>query len=188
MKILYGEGDFLGSGHQIMAYPATVAASSSLEVEANVMHTQPDVRESMHNMFSKNKHFDVPSPELGDVIWTQTSGNKWIASMLVFDQDGHMHWDALEACLKSVKNKAIELDQEQISMPLRWYPLRDMKMYWNRTYNIIEEVLSDPMDEDIVGRFQVFVYDQDSDFVRDMVESLPGRKEKFYSDIQIRLR
>lgn len=189
MKILYGEGDFLSTRHQILAYPATAAVESDLDVEASVMRSQPDVRQSMFNMFAKNEgHFEVIPPKLGDVIWTQTSGNKWIASMLIFDERGDVSWDALELCIKSVKKKAIALDQDQIGIPLRWFPEHDMKMYWLRAYDIIENVMSDEKDGEVHGKFQIFAYDPDSKFVRELFESLPGEKRAFYSDVQIRFK
>lgn len=188
MKILYGEGDFLESRHQLIAYPASVGGDATQPIETEVMRRQPDVRQSVFNMFAANEHYDVVPPRLGDVIWTQTSGNKWIAHCIVFDERGDMNWEALELCMKSIKKKAIEIDQEQIGLPLRWFPNRDMRMLWHRTYEIIENVMSDPEDGDVVGSYQIFAYDPDSKFVRDLVESLPGQKRAFYSDVNIRFR
>jgi len=187
MKILYGEGDFLEKGHQILAYPASVGSDSHLPIEKTVMKKNPDVRQSLYNMFATNENYEVEPPKLGDVIWTQTSGSKWIAHCIVFEESGFLNYDALELCLKSLKKKADELEQEQIGIPLRWFPDREMKMNWLRTYEMIEDVMSED-DDGVHGHYQVFAYDPDSKFVRDLVESLPGDKRAFYADVQIRFR
>jgi hypothetical protein len=139
-------------------------------------------------MFAENENFAVVPPRLGDVVWTQTSGNKWIAHCIVFDSNNEMRYDALELCMKSIKKKAVELGQDQMGIPLRWFPDKLMKMNWIRTYETIEDALSDEADEDVVGKFQIFAYDTDSEYVRDVVENLPGKKRAFYSDVQIQFR
>lgn len=188
MKILYGEGDFLESRHQLIGYPASVGGEWKLPLEQMVSKRHPDVKQSVFNMFAENPNFEVVPPRLGDVIWTQTSGNKWIAHMIVFDETGHMREDALALCMKSIRTKAAELGQDQIGVPLRWYPDREMKTKWVRTYEAIEDVMSDESDEEVLGKFQVFAYDPDSEFVRDVFESLPGGKRAFYSQPIIRFK
>ena len=188
MKILYGEGDFLESRHQIIAYPASVGGENTKPIETEVARRHPDVRQSVFNMFATNEHYTVVPPRLGDVIWTQTSGNKWIAHMIVYDERGLMRYDALSLCMKSLKKKAIELGQDQIGIPLRWFDDRLMKTAWIRTYETIEEALSDDEDEDVLGKFQIFAYDPDSIFVRDVFESLPGGKRAFYAQPKIQFR
>jgi hypothetical protein len=188
MKILYGEGNFMDQGHQILAYPASVGQDAILQIEKDVLAKVPDVKQSVFNMYAKNENFAFDPPVMGDVIWTQTSGNKWIAHCIMFDERGDINFDALALCMKSLKKKAIELGQEQMAIPLRWFPDREMKQLWVRTYEEIEEALSDQDDETVVGKFQVFAFDPDSKYVRDVFESLPGAKRAFYSDVQIRFR
>lgn len=188
MKILYGEGDFLVSRHQLIAYPATVGSERVKKLEKEVNKQHPDVRASVEKMFAENEHFEVVPPRLGDVIWTQTSGNKWIAHMIVFNEMGHLREDALEVCMRSIRKKAAELGQDQIGIPLRWFKERDMATKWVRVYEVIEDVMSDAKDEEVLGAFQVFAYDPDSEFVRDVFESLPGGKRAFYSEPVIRFR
>lgn len=188
MKILYGEGDFLESRHQVIAYPATVGGEATHPLETEVLRRHPDVRQSVNNMFAENENFDVVPPRLGDVIWTQTSGNKWIAHMIVFEEDGFLREDALELCAKSLKRKAAELDQDQIGIPLRWFEERDMSTKWVRAYETIEDAMSTNEDEEVIGQYQVFAYDPDSEYVRDVFESLPGGKRAFYSEPIIRFR
>jgi hypothetical protein len=188
MKILYGEGNFLDVGHQILAYPASVGEDAVLQIEKEVLQKVPDVRQSVFNMYAKNDNFDYDPPILGDVIWTQTSGSKWIAHCIMFDEEGNINFDALRLCMQSLKKKAIELGQEQIGIPLRWFPQGEMRQLWVRTYEEIEDVLSEQDDETIIGKFQMFAYDPDSKYVRDVFESLPGTKRAFYSDVQIRFK
>lgn len=189
MKILYGEGDFLESRHQLIAYPASVGGDRVRELEKEVAQRHPDVKLCVANMFATNEAYDVVPPKLGDVIWTQSSGNKWIAHCIVFDNRGELREDALVLCMNSLKKKAIELDQDQIGIPLRWYEdTNAQKERWVRIYETIEDTLGDADDEDVIGKFQIFAYDPDSEYVRDMFESLPGQKRAFYSDVQIRFK
>jgi hypothetical protein len=189
MKILYGEGDFLESRHQLIAYPASVGAERKLTLEKNVSLRHPDVRQCVLNMFAENDNYNVVPPQLGDVIWTQTSGSKWIAHCIVFDERGNLREDALTLCMKSLKRKALELGQDQIGIPLRWYDdIGSQKSRWVRIYETIEDAMSDEEDENVLGKYQVFAYDPDSEYVRDVFESLPGQKRAFYSDVQIRFR
>jgi len=188
MKILYGEGDFLESRHQIIAYPASTGGDARLGIETEVMKRHPDVRQSVFNMFAETDQYEVIPPRLGDVIWTHTSGNKWIAHMIIFDDNNYVNYDALVLCMKSIKKKAIELGQDQMGIPLRWYPDNVMMMNWIRTYETIEDTLSEEGEDAVVGNFQIFAYDPDSKYVRRVVESLPGTKRAFYSDVKIQFR
>lgn len=189
MKILYGEGDFLESRHQIIAYPASVGSERKLTLEKEVSQRHPDVRLCVSNMFATNDAYIVVPPKLGDVIWTQTSGSKWIAHCIVFDDRGDLSEDALTLCMKSLKRKAADLNQDQIGIPLRWYDdVKAQKARWVRVYETIEDAMGDDEDENILGKFQVFAYDPDSEYVRDIFESLPGQKRAFYSDVKIRFR
>ena len=188
MKILYSEGDFLESRHQIIAYPASVGGDMKLDIEKDVTQRHPDVKQCVFNMFAENENYDVVPPLLGDVIWTHTSGNKWIAHMIIFDERNAINYDALALCMKSIKKKAIELDQEQIGIPMRWFPDKIMMMNWIRTYETIEDTLSEDGEDAVVGNFQVFAYDRDSEYVKRVVESLPGQKRAFYSDVKIQFR
>ena len=65
MKILYGEGDFLESRHQIIAYPASVGGENHLPIETEVARRHPDARQSVFNMFAENENFAVV-----DMRWT----------------------------------------------------------------------------------------------------------------------
>ena len=188
MKILYAEGNFLEKGHQILAYPASVGNSMSMPIEKTVIKMVPEVKQSIKNMFSANENYDVVPPALGDVIWTQTSGSKWYAHCIVYDDQGNFSYPAFELCLKSLKKKAKELKHDQIGFPLQWFPKDVMEMNWARAFPVIEEELGEEDDEGIVGRCQAFVYDPDSKFLEKIVSSLPGTKRAYYADVQIRFR
>jgi len=189
MKILYGEGDFLESRHQIIAYPASVSGENTMTLEKMVARRHPDVRQSVFNMFSENENFEVVPPKMGDVIWTHTSGSKWIAHCIVFDENSNLNEDALTLCMKSIGKKATELEQDQIGIPLRWFDdEKDQKRRWVRVYETIEDALSNEADEEVLGKYQIFAYDPDSIYVRDIFESLPGGKRAFYAEPKIRFR
>lgn len=187
MKILYAEGNFLEKGHQILAYPASVGNDMLMDIEKDVIRAVPEVKQSIQNMFSVNPNYEVIPPKLGDVVWTQTSGNKWYAHCIVYDENANFNYDAFELCMKSLKKKAVELGHEQIGMPLRWFDRKLTRMNWARTYPIIEEIFSED-DDGIHGHCQAFVYDTDKTFVEDVVMDLPGSKRAFYADVQIRFK
>jgi hypothetical protein len=180
MKILYAEGNFLQKGHQILAYPATVGAAASHEIEKSVLKTVPEIRESVFNMFAINPEYDVEPPRLGDVIWTETSGRKWYAHCIIYDENGELSFPAFDLCMKSLAKKADELGHEQIGMPLAWFREKKNKIMWERMF---------PSIEDNIGEHaQVFVYEHDKEFLMSMIDSLPGSKRAYYADVKIQFR
>ena len=188
MKILYAEGTFLDMGHQILAYPASVGSDLAMDIEKEVVSTVPEVKQSIDNLFSTNPHYEVIPPQLGDVIWTQTSGSKWYAHCIVYDENGDFNYAALDLCVKSIKKKAVELGHDEIGMPLRWFADDVMPRNWNRVYPVIEAELSDDGDEVDGGNFQVYVYEPDSVFLELIMANLSGQMRAFYSEPVIRFR
>jgi hypothetical protein len=164
MKILYAEGNFLQKGHQILAYPATVGAAASHEIEKSVLKTVPEIRESVFNMFAINPEYDVEPPRLGDI----------------YDENGELSFPAFDLCMKSLAKKADELGHEQIGMPLAWFREKKNKIMWERMF---------PSIEDNIGEHaQVFVYEHDKEFLMSMIDSLPGSKRAYYADVKIQFR
>lgn len=175
MKILYGEGNFLDKGHQILAYPASVGNEMNMGIEQQVAATVPEAKQSVHNMFAETDYYTVVPPMLGDVIWTETSGRKWYAHCIVYDENGEFSYPAFELCVKSLKKKAIELQHDEIGIPLRWVDTAK----WQRICDILEDELT---------AFQVFAYDPENEVLLNVVDNLPGPKKAFYADVQIRFK
>lgn len=188
MKILYAEGNYLDAGHQILAFPAKIGDKLDMPIEQAIAHTVPEVKQSIENMYSENPQYEVVPPQLGDVVWTQTSGNKWYAHCIVYDDAEKFSFAAFELCMKSIKKKAIEIEHDQIGMPLRWVAKDALFNYWSEIYKIIEKELGDS-DEDVVhDKCQAFVYDNDNELLFDILALLPVGIKAYYSDVQIRFR
>jgi hypothetical protein len=187
MKILYAEGNFLDKGHQILAYPAAIGDSMAMDIEKLVSSTVPEAVQSVHNMFAENEQYTVVPPRLGDVIWTETSGSKWYAHCIVYDELGEFSHPAFELCVKSISKKADELQHAEIGMPLQWISPKKLKTQWQRLVDVIEDTLGDETNSTISNK-QAYVYDPSTDLVLATLDGLPGGQRAFYSDIQIRFK
>lgn len=177
MKIVYGLGNFLSSGAQIVAYPATQGINNQTNLEKSIFKKEPEVWHSVQNMYSENPNYTVVPPALGDVIWVYTSGNKWYAHCIVYETDGTLNFDALELCMKSVAKKCNEIEHHHVSMP--YFDVSKDHRYWPKIYPMIEDVLSDA---------QVYVFEPDQDRLLAAMDQLPGNIRKIFHTPRIRFR
>jgi len=84
----------------------------------------------------------VDPPETGDVVWTKTNGNQYIAhGILKNTPDDVYDLNALRLVMRSVRKKAILLKQEYIAMPVI-APDDDINL-WRMVYPIVEQELYD---------------------------------------------
>lgn len=177
MKIVYGLGNFLSSGAQIVAYPATQGINNQNNLEKAIFKKEPEVWHSVQNMYAENSNYTVEPPALGDVIWVYTSGNRWYAHCIVYEDNGEMNFDALELCMKSVAKKCKEIDHRHVSMP--YFDDTSDHRYWQKIYPLIEDVLTDE---------QVYVYEPDQDRLLSAVDRLPGSIRKIFHTPRIRFK
>ena len=141
MKILYTLGNYINSGNQVLCYTIN---NKNEPVEDFQVETEECFAASMQPkkaMFGDMSHLEgmnAEPPIVGDVIWTHTSGNQYIASGIWQETpDGPIDFDAIRYIMRSVIHKAQELDQLVVSMPLL---TRDHDLdLWNFIYPIIEE-------------------------------------------------
>jgi len=141
MKILYTLGNYINSGHQVLCY---MINNKNIPVEDFQRKTEECFAASMHPMkamFGDMTHLEgmnAEPPIVGDVIWTHTSGNQYIASGIWQDSPtGPINFDAIRYIMRSVISKAKELDQLVVSIPLLTRE-HDLDL-WNFIYPIIEE-------------------------------------------------
>jgi len=141
MKILYTLGNFVFSGHQVLLY--TINAKNK-----NVEDFQNEAENCFAASFApKNQMFkpmdelegmDAEPPGVGDVIWTHTSGNQYIAAGIWQENpEAPVDFDALRMIAKSVCRKAKELNQLVVSIPL--LTRNHDHQLWNFIYPIIEK-------------------------------------------------
>jgi len=171
MKILYTQGNFVHAGHQILFY--TINSQNE-----NVEDYQKLAEDTFAASFSpKNGLFNPPEdvgevelPAVGDVIWTHTSGNQYIASGIWREKpEGPIDFNALRLICKSVHKKAKELNQNYISMPLITSDLD----IWNFVYPIIEQSIPD---------VQVIVHIPTEDQLLDVLGHIVGEINAFQQE------
>tara|TARA_R110000823_G_scaffold40754_15_gene107706 strand:+ start:687 stop:1235 length:549 start_codon:yes stop_codon:yes gene_type:complete len=171
MKILYTDMHVLDSGHQIKAYPATVGAEAKTNTEKDIESRVSDIQTSVKNMYSTWPDMEgVEPPALGDVIWTQTSGNVWYATCIIYDENGKLNWEAAILCIKSLGKKCVELDQQEVGMTLFGSEEREDLPQWDDMQDVIEHYLEEYA--------QVVAYVPDIVYLSDVVSSLPGTVDK----------
>ena len=171
MKILYTLGNFAHSGQQVLFYTIN---SNNENIE--------DYQKLAEKTFSaslgpKNALFNPPEdtdeadpPAIGDVIWTHTSGNQYIASGIWREKaDGPIDFNALRLICKSVERKAKELSQRNVAMPLITSDLA----IWNFVYPIIEEAFKD---------VQVVVYIPVEETLVDVLDNIGGDINAFKAE------
>lgn len=169
MKILYTLGSYLNSGHQVLCY---MINNKNEPVEDFQIDTEKCFAASMgpkNQMFgnvSGLDGMDAEPPIVGDVIWTHTSGNQYIAAGIWQESpSAPINFDAIRFIMRSVIRKAQELDQLVVSMPLI---TRDNDLgLWNFIYPIIEEEFQGI---DV----QVIVHIPDEDRLIELLESMGG--------------
>ena len=98
--------------------------------------------QAKNDMFMRFEGIDpVEPPDVGDVIWTHTSGNQHIAcGIWQKTPDSEIDFNALRLICKSVLKKAKDLRQLAVSMPL--LTINDDLGIWKIVYPIIEEVFN----------------------------------------------
>lgn len=169
MKILYTLGNFVHAGHQVLFY--TINAKNE-----NTESYQQLAEDTFAASFApKNGIFNPPEdvsptnpPETGDVIWTHTSGNQYIACGIWRETpDGPIDFNALHLVCKSVYNKAKELNQQYVSMPM----ITEDLSLWNFIYPIIEESFNDDV--------QVIVHIPVEETLIKLLESIGGEINAF---------
>jgi len=141
MKLLYTLGNFVHSGQQILFYTINAQNENTEPYQKLAESTFAASFAPKNGLFNPPEEVgEVQLPEVGDVIWTHTSGNQYIATGIWREKpDGPIDFNALRLICKSVSRKATELSQRYISMPL----ITEDLSLWNFVYPIIEESLDD---------------------------------------------
>ena len=141
MKLLYTLGNFVHSGQQIIFYTINAKNENAEDYQILAESTFAASFAPKNGLFNPPEGTDkVDPPAVGDVIWTHTSGNQYIASGIWRETpDGPIDFNALRLICKSVERKAKELSQRYVSMPL----ITEDLDIWNFVYPIIEESMSD---------------------------------------------
>ncbi len=117
-------------------------------------------------MYGAEKYGGIP-PKLGDVVWTQTSGNKYIGFCIVKrNKNAPINKKALRLCLYSAANKAKTLNNKYLGMDL--FCCKDGKE-WSNIVKIIENCLED---------IQNIVCIPTNEKLVDVLEQLPGHQFK----------
>lgn len=164
MKIIYTEGDFLEGGYQVIAYAVNADNITKSTSQKHVRDVMPDAMIPYDGLYNDA---NAEPPHISDVIWTQTSGNRWIAHCIVFDETtGELNEDAMRKAMRSVGKKCVELEQNAISMDLFGC---DDETNWNNVYPIIEEEIQE----------QVFVHVALNEDLLKVIDTLPGQTHNF---------
>lgn len=144
MKILYTLGHFVHSGHQLLFYTINNENKNHEGYQVIAEQTFEPTLRAKNDMFRSTEFTEagtdeIDAPEVGDVIWTHTSGNQHIACGIWQNgPDSEIDFGAFRLICKSVLNKAKELNQIVVSIPL--LTLHDDLEIWKLAYPIIEEV------------------------------------------------
>lgn len=142
MKILYTLGHFVHAGHQLLFYTINNENKNHEGYQVLAEQTFEPTLRAKNDMF---KNFDgvdpVEPPRVGDVIWTHTSGNQHLACGIWQETpDSEIDFGAFRLICKSVLNKAKELNQIAVSIPLLTVG-EDLEI-WKIVYPIIEDVFA----------------------------------------------
>jgi len=139
MKLLYTLGNFVHSGQQILLYTINAQNENTEDYQKLAESTFAASFSPKNGLFNPPKDVgEVVLPAVGDVIWTHTSGNQYIASGIWRETpDGPIDFNALRLICNSVQNKAKELRQKYVSMPL----ITEDLDIWNFVYPIIEAAM-----------------------------------------------
>lgn len=167
-KLIYTVGNFYDAGQQVMVYDHNAANIPHTVIQKKIARTFPEATTVLNNLYAPQQEEVVP-PLQGDVIWTETSGRKWIGHMLIHKNDETaLNEEAVRLCIRSVRKKAVELGQDSVSMPL--ICAQDNKMQWLRVYPIIEEEMQG---------IKTIVWVPDKEYLADVMTLVPGEWNAF---------
>lgn len=141
MKILYTLGHYVYCGHQVLMYTINAKNEPTEEYQTETEKCFAASLAPMRQMFKPMNELEgmnAEPPIVGDVIWTHTSGNQYIAAG-IWQENGNspINFDAIRFICRSVIRKAQELEQIVVSMPL--ITREDDLDLWNFIYPIIED-------------------------------------------------
>lgn len=172
MKLLYTLGNFVHAGHQILFYTINAQNENTEEYQLLAEHTFAASFGPKNGLFNPPEGIDeIAPPDVGDVIWTNTSGNQYIASGIWRETaDGPIDFNALRLICESVNRKAKELGQQYVSMPL----ITEDLSLWNFVYPIVE----DAFDDDV----QVIVHIPLEDTLLGVLDNIGGNINAFQQD------
>lgn len=178
-KLIYAVGNFNESGQQVIVFDYNAANKPSTPLQKKITKSMPEAKRVLDSLYVED--IDGQSPDLpaqGDVIWTETSGRKWVGHMLIYKHDEEtLNEDALRLCIRSVYKKAKELKQDAVSMPL--VCAHENKMQWLRVYPIIEEEMKE---------LKTIVWVPDKEYLADIMTLIPGQWSKFSNTPFIRFK
>jgi len=125
-KCFYTESDVTQSASQLLICSISLDGKSEKNQEKHFKRAFPDSWKAAKNLlkYGDNEEINIydkddNKPKLGDVIWTQTGGNKHIGYCIVRNhEEENVNKDAVKLCIISAKNKARELKLEYIGMDL----------------------------------------------------------------------
>lgn len=141
MKILYTLGNYIYSGHQVICYAINNKNECVEDFQKEAEKCFAASMQPKNLMFQDHTNLEgmnAEPPMVGDVIWTHTSGNQYIAAGIWQESPtAPINFDALRFIMRSVKRKAEELEQLVVSMPLLTRN-HDLDL-WNFIYPIIEK-------------------------------------------------
>jgi len=180
MKILYTLGQFVHSGHQLLFYTINNENRNHEGYQVIAEQTFEPTLRAKNDMWTKFEGVDpVEPPDVGDVIWTHTSGNQHIACGIWQEgPDSEIDFGAFRLICKSVLNKAKELNQLAVSIPL--LTLKDDINIWNIVYPIIEDEFAS---EDV----QVICHIPTEKELVHVLDSIGGNIKRYESEpLQIR--
>ena len=172
MKLLYTLGNFTQSGQQLLFYTINKENKNTESYQILAENTFAPSFGPKNGLFNPPEGTDdVEPPNISDVIWTHTSGNQYIASGIWRETpDGPIDFNALRLICKSVANKAKELSQRYVSLPL----ITEDLSLWNFTYPIIEEAFGDHL--------QGVVHIPEEQTLISVLESIGGEINAFQED------
>lgn len=177
MKILYTLGDFFNSGHQVLLYTINNENKAVEDYQKKAEYCLANSLKPKDQIFEGMASVDANPPAVGDVIWIQTSGNQYIAAGIWQESPNRLvSFHALKLILKSVYNKATELKQKYVSMPLLTIN-HDLEL-WNVIYPIIEESFDD-------SDIQVIVHIPEESELLQVLDSIGGEINAFESKLPI---
>ena len=172
MKIIYTEADVTSSGAQLLICPASLDNLYSTTHERRFRRAFPEAAKVVGQMLTESNIVTKDMlPHISDVIWVETPGNKHLGFCLIREtRDDDINMNALKVALKSVNQKAIDLEQPVIGMDL--FACETPKD-WIEIVDVVEKSLPSVqafvcMWSDIPG--------EANKLLNEVIDSLPGPK------------
>lgn len=141
MKALYTLGDVFSAPNQMICYPINDKNISKTADQKRAKRMYPADTDLVDKVFTQLEQTATTrqDPMVGDIVWTKSSGSKWIAHFITSGPDQKINKDALRVIIQSIKNKCKQFNILEVGFPI----VGSIPEWFGGVCEVVENTLGD---------------------------------------------